>query len=232
MINIAIDGYSGCGKSTLARDLAQALDYRFIDSGALYRALTVLVLKQNGDFSDRIEKVVESKPRLTFESGSNHMFINGVNFEKAIRGADVAGMVSAVAKDIRVREYLKGVQAELILNKGVVMEGRDIASVIMPDAELKLFITATLEARVERRLKQLIEFGEAQSHAQIESNLLSRDKQDINRSTAPLKLVKDAVAIDTTLLTRAEQLNLVLALVTPLTKPDQLLPFLNNHRVK
>jgi CMP/dCMP kinase len=226
MINIAIDGFSGCGKSTLARDLAKNLGFRFVDSGALYRAMTYLVIRSEGSLFERIERVVHSKPNLTFTIGSNRMLINGKDCESDIRGAEVANNVSEIAKDSKIRDYLKGIQADMIRNKGVVMEGRDIASVIMPKAELKLFITASVTARVDRRYRQLLEGNEKLSKEEIQLNLMTRDEQDINRKTAPLCLVDKAIVIDTTYLSRSEQLKFVLALVNPILKPQELLPLI------
>lgn len=220
-INIAIDGFSGCGKSTLARQLAKELDYVFVDTGAMYRAITYLV-KENIDSVDPIKKTLDSNPVIEFNE-SNDVIINGDNRETEIRGDAVANKVSEVAADERVREYLLQLQTRLIEGKGVVMEGRDIGSIIMPNAELKLFITAKQDIRVERRFLQLGGQANGVLRKDVADNLRSRDIKDVNRSTAPLILVDDAIAIDTTFLSEEEQLKLAVSIASPLIDSEGLL---------
>ncbi|MDP4844206.1 MAG: (d)CMP kinase, partial [Salibacteraceae bacterium] len=152
MINIAIDGYAGCGKSTLARDVAAKLGFTFIDTGALYRGITLFVTnKLNGIVDDQsVLEVLSQKPTLVFEPLTNHLLLNNINVETQIRSAEIASKVSQVAALPSVRHYLLNIQRDFIQNKGVVMEGRDIGTVIMPDAEAKFFITANMQVRVER----------------------------------------------------------------------------------
>ena len=225
-INIAIDGFSGCGKSTLAKQLAQALNYVFVDTGAMYRALTFLVLAEDSN-KDSIPLVLNSRPRIEFNE-FNEVLINGHNREKEIRGDAVANKVSEVASDERIREYLMELQTQWIDNKGVVMEGRDIASVIMPNADLKLFITADVQTRVERRFLQLGGKANGANREDVEENLSNRDLNDINRDIAPLKLVSDAIVVDTTNLSAQEQLKLSLSLASPKIDPKGLLGMLKS----
>lgn len=220
-INIAIDGYAGCGKSTLARDLAKAMEYTFVDTGALYRAITWL-----SSGAGSVTSVIAEKPRLSFESGTNAMIINGENREAEIRSTAVAERVSQVAAMPEVRSFLRSIQERFIVEKGVVMEGRDIGTVIMPDADVKLFITASMEARVQRRWLQLKHDGQEVSREKVEQNLGSRDQKDASRELAPLAKAEDAIALDTSNFDREQQLEVVLAMIRPKVYPEAYLPFL------
>ena len=228
-INIAIDGYSGCGKSTLAKNLASELGYVFIDTGAMFRGITHYCLTKGVDISNQtaISKIIEDGPNLLFESKSNNLLLNGEDIEKEIRNSkSIASSVSQVASVPSVREYLKQLQQKYIVDKGVVMEGRDIGTVIMPDAELKIFITASIEERVLRRLKQLKDQGEEVSEEYVRTNLIERDRADASRDAAPLRKAKDAIAIDTTTFSKKEQLEVVKALLRPITNAQEFLPFI------
>ena len=228
-INIAIDGYSGCGKSTLAKNLASELGYVFIDTGAMFRGITHYCLTKGVDISNQtaISKIIEDGPNLLFESKSNNLLLNGEDIEKEIRNSkSIASSVSQVASVPSVREYLKQLQQKYIVDKGVVMEGRDIGTVIMPDAELKIFITASIEERVLRRLKQLKDQGEEVSEEYVRTNLIERDRADASRDAAPLRKAKDAIAIDTTTFSKKEQLEVVKALLRPITDAQEFLPFI------
>jgi cytidylate kinase len=228
-INIAIDGYSGCGKSTLAKNLASDLGYVFIDTGAMFRGITHYCLIRGVDVSNQtaISKIIEDGPDLIFETESNNLLLNGEDIEKEIRNnKQIASSVSQVASVPSVREYLKQLQLKYIVDKGVVMEGRDIGTVIMPDAELKIFITATLDERVSRRLKQLKGQGEEVSEGYVRTNLIERDRADASRDAAPLRKAKDAIAIDTTTFSKKEQLEVVKALLRPITDTEAFLPFI------
>jgi len=228
-INIAIDGYSGCGKSTLAKNLASELGYVFIDTGAMFRGITHYCLTKGVDISNQtaISKIIEDGPNLLFESKSNNLLLNGEDIEKEIRNSkSIASSVSQVASVPSVREYLKQLQQKYIVDKGVVMEGRDIGTVIMPDAELKIFITASIEERVLRRLKQLKDQGEEVSEEYVRTNLIERDRADASRDAAPLRKAKDAIAIDTTTFSKKEQLEVVKALLRPITDAEEFLPFI------
>jgi len=228
-INIAVDGYSGCGKSTLAKDVAESLGYIFIDSGAMFRGVTFYLLRQGINMADAkvIGASIKSLPLISFDENSNHLLLNGEDVESEIRkNQKVVSSVSLIAAVPAVREHLKSLQEDFISNKGVVMDGRDIGTVIMPDAELKVFVTASIEERVRRRLKQLLTQGENISADEVRENLVARDQADASRASAPLKKASDAVCIDTTNFTREGQLEAILALVRPLIDPEKYLPFI------
>ncbi|GAB4376498.1 MAG: (d)CMP kinase [Salibacteraceae bacterium] len=222
-INIAIDGFSGCGKSTLARDLAKALQYKLVDTGAMFRAVTWFVLKENvsaGDF-------LHTQPVIDVDPASGGVVLNGQLLVDELRSPEVAQLVSDVAAQPTVRSYLLDIQQRLAEHKGVIMEGRDIGTVVLPFAELKLFITARLDERVNRRYLQLLEMGIETSRQQVEENLKERDFKDTTRKIAPLSKAADAIAIDTSNFTRDEQLKVALSLAHPLIHPDELLPGLS-----
>lgn len=218
---IAIDGYSACGKSTLAKDLATALDYVFIDSGAMYRGVTLFALNNNLVDGDRIlvDELINSLSRINLEfrkddrSGKKHLFLNGTDVEEAIRRPEVAALVSKVATIREVREKLVSEQREMANNGGVVMDGRDIGSVVFPNADLKLFVTADPHIRAQRRLKEMNEKGIKMTLEDVLSNLLERDETDRSRKESPLIQTEDALLIDTGNFTREGQLKYVLKLI-------------------
>ncbi len=228
-INIAIDGYAGCGKSTLARDLAKALNYIFVDSGAMYRGITLFLLEKGVDItsSAAVAEALAERPELSFANENNHLFLSGREVEALIRGDQaVANSVSDVAALPEVRDYLKVQQQAFVAKKGVVMEGRDIGTVIMPSAELKLFITASIDERVRRRSNDLLGRGESVDDDAIRNNLQERDRKDATRAEAPLCKAKDAIALDSTHFDRVGQLEAALAMARPLIDPESLLPFI------
>jgi cytidylate kinase len=217
-INIAIDGYSSCGKGTLAKVLAKSLDYIFIDTGAMYRAVTYAMI-QNGIGIDNENDLSKLLPNLkiTFkhipDDDFYHTFLNGEDIENEIRNMSVSNMVSPVSKIQIVRDFLVKQQQEIGLNKGVVMDGRDIGTVVFPEAELKIFMTAKAEIRAERRLKELKENGNHSiTFEEVLKNLNDRDFSDTNRSNSPLLKAKDAIVIDNSALSKAEQNELALSL--------------------
>ncbi len=215
-ITIAIDGYSACGKSTLAKSLAKALDYSFIDSGAMYRG-AALFFQRLGYVS---EKHIERKAieytikdlELSFkiDNAKNCLYLRNENIEDEIRQAHVANIVSKVATIKAVRIALVKQQQKMGENGGIVMDGRDIGSVVFPNAQLKLFVTASLEIRAQRRFTELQEKGIPQSLDEVMSNLTKRDHVDSTREESPLIQVKDALVLDNSSLTKKEQLEWVL----------------------
>lgn len=226
-INIAIDGYAGSGKSTLARLLADSLEYRFVDTGALYRAATLVILDK--------EYKIENQPALAdlllnagigFSSENSRVTIRGKEVEKEIRSQRVADRVSQVAALPVVRESLLDIQRQFIEQKAVVMEGRDIGSVIMPEAELKLFITARFEVRAQRRRKQMATDSEQPDIEKVRENLRMRDQVDCTREQAPLSVPGGAVIIDNSDISLDELHRFCLSLARPLTDPS-LLPHLS-----
>ena len=219
-ISIAIDGYSACGKSTLAKDLAKKLSFIFIDSGAMYRGVALYCLQNNlfdADGNPKQVKIIQALKNITLSfqliNYNNCLLLNGKNVEELIRGTEVAAVVSKVAtiKEVRVKLVIE--QQKMGANGGIVMEGRDIGSVVFPNAELKLFITASQEIRAQRRFLELKSKGIEAKIETISSNLAERDLMDSSRKESPLIQVADAIVIDNSKLTREEQLDFVLNLV-------------------
>lgn len=216
-INIAIDGLSGCGKSSTAKAVAKSLHYKFIDTGAMYRAVTLYFIQHKIDLSDH-EQVVEalSNIKIDFEfnqeSQKNETILNQQNVEEEIRKMYVSEMVSPVSAIKEVRVAMVAQQQAMGQNKGVVMDGRDIGSVVFPDAELKVFMTASTAVRAKRRQEELAEKGETVALSDIIENLESRDHQDSTRAESPLIKVADAIEIDTSDLRFDDQVQKVLNL--------------------
>lgn len=216
-INIALDGYSGTGKSSTAKEVAKRLGYKFIDSGAMYRAVTLYFIQNKVELEDA-EQVAQALSQITIdfrpnpESGKNETFLNQQNVEEEIRKMYVSQMVSPVAAIKAVRVAMVAQQQEMGRQGGVVMDGRDIGSVVLPDAELKIFMKASDEARAARRQKELAEKGEGVALEEIMDNLRDRDAQDTSRKESPLIQVPDAVVIDTSGQEFEEQVQKVLAL--------------------
>lgn len=218
-IVIAIDGLSGCGKSTTAKELSKMLNYTYLDSGAMYRAVTLFFIKNNINQSNPIEIQkalkninIEFKPNK--ESTTNETFLNGANVEREIRNMDVSQGVSKISAISEVRKVLVDQQRKLGAPKGVVMDGRDIGTVVFPDAELKIFMTAELKERSRRRQKELLEKGENITLEQISKNLAIRDRLDSSRKESPLVQAKDAIEVDTTHITFEKQVDQILKLAT------------------
>ncbi|MCA0959196.1 (d)CMP kinase [Muricauda ruestringensis] len=204
-ITIAIDGYSSTGKSTIAKRLAASLQYIYVDTGAMYRAVTLYALNQGliteaGEVkqADLIAQLSEVKLKFVpnRETGRSDMFLNNVNVEQEIRKMRVSGFVSQIAAIKEVREKLVKMQQEMGKDKGVVMDGRDIGTVVFPNAELKLFMTASPETRATRRYKELLVKGEEVTYAEVLKNVEDRDRIDSTRSISPLTKAKDAIEFD------------------------------------
>ena len=213
-IIIAIDGHSSCGKSTMAKQLAQKLGYIYIDSGAMYRVVTLVALR-NGWIENKVPdvaKVIEGLKdiKITFQwdesLGKNTTFLNGENVEDEIRRLEVSENVSPISTIADVRKEMVRQQRENGINKGIVMDGRDIGTVVFPDAELKIFMTASPEIRAERRYKELKEKGLDVNFDEILANVEGRDKIDSTRAASPLKQADDALVLDNSHMTREEQL--------------------------
>ena len=214
---IAIDGFSSCGKSTLAKDLAARLGYAYIDSGAMYRAATLFFLEQNVPLSDPdaiTEALDKISIRFKYEAPhGNTTYLNGQNVEDAIRGMEVSSRVSEVAAISAVRKKLVEEQRNMGIDKGIVMDGRDIGTVVFPNAELKIFLTADPEVRVQRRFQELINKGQSVTKSTIQENILERDRIDSTREDSPLKQAQDAVLINNSSMTTKEQLDMAFDLV-------------------
>jgi cytidylate kinase len=216
-ITIAIDGYAGCGKSTLAKALAKALNYTFIDSGAMYRAVAFYCLEQ-GFISDLDEidstQLLQQLDQISIILSSDQkVWLNNQDITEVIRSPKVAGVVSKVAAIKAVRTKLVELQRQMSIGGGIVMDGRDIGTVVFPNAELKIFVTASIEVRTQRRLAELKAKGEDIDEVAVQQNLLDRDHQDSTRAESPLKQAADAVVLDTSALSREEQLAWALARV-------------------
>ena len=212
-ITIAIDGFSSCGKSTMAKDLAREIGYIYIDSGAMYRAVTLYCL-ENGLFTtDGIDtaKLEAAMPdiRISFqlnpETQRPMTFLNGANVEDRIRTMEVSTRVSPVAALPFVREALVKLQQQMGQEKGIVMDGRDIGTAVFPDAELKIFVTASAEIRAQRRYDELKAKGQDASFEEILANVKERDHIDQNREVSPLRKANDAILLDNSNLTIEEQ---------------------------
>lgn len=212
-IIIAIDGYSSCGKSTLAKQLARALNYIYIDTGAMYRAVALYALRKGyigNDFFHE-EKLVNDLNNInvsfTFNSATNtsETCLNHENVEKEIRGIEVSNLVSKIAKIKAVREKMVELQRDMGKNKGLVMDGRDIGSVVFPNAELKIFMTADFEVRAKRRYQELKAKGDDISYEEVLKNIISRDGDDTQRKENPLIQANDAVVLDNTHINQEQQ---------------------------
>lgn len=219
-ITIAIDGYSSTGKSTLAKQLAKHLGYIYVDTGAMYRAVTLFAM-QNGyitsEFFDK-ESLINSLPsiKLQFkfnaELGFAEMYLNNVNVEKEIRTIEVSNFVSKVAEVSEIRSKLVEQQQEMGKDKAIVMDGRDIGTVVFPEAELKIFMTASPETRAQRRFDELQSKGDEVTYEAVLANVQERDYIDTHREDSPLVIADDAIEIDNSYLSREEQFQVVLEL--------------------
>ncbi|MBS1488245.1 MAG: (d)CMP kinase [Bacteroidetes bacterium] len=215
-IVIAIDGYSACGKSTTAREVASILGYRYIDSGAMYRAVTLFFLDKHISLTNpkEIERTLE-QIHLAFHvnaHGTTELFMNGINVEKSIRKMRVSENVSPVSTLKEVRHAMVAQQRKLGKDKGIVMDGRDIGTVVFPQAELKLFLTADIQVRAFRRQQELLEKDKLVDFHTIIANLTDRDRIDSNRKESPLIKASDAIEMNTTHITIDEQVDEVVRL--------------------
>lgn len=215
--SIAIDGPSGAGKSTLAKRLAQELGFLYVDTGAIYRTVGLAGLRQRLDLSDAAE-VAGLLPRLTItmgygEDGLQHMFLDGEDVTAAIRENEVSACASKVAAIPAVRDFLMEMQRRTAREHDVIMDGRDIGTVVLPDADLKIYLTAAPEARAQRRCRELLERGQQADFDQVLREVIERDRRDTERETAPLRQAEDAVPADTTELDLEESFQLLLRLI-------------------
>lgn len=214
-IIITLDGYSSCGKSTLARQMANELNYVFIDSGAMYRAITLYFLRQHVDWNT-VQEVNNALHEITLEfqyndqTGQSDMFLNDENVEALIRDMLVSEHVSEVSAIKEVREFGVAQQQKMGDKKGIVMDGRDIGTTVFPNAELKIFVTADPVVRVERRFKELFAKNPNITIEEVQNNLEMRDYIDSNREFSPLRKADDAVVLDNSNLSREEQLAIAL----------------------
>ncbi|SHE32012.1 cytidylate kinase [Psychroflexus salarius] len=219
-ITIAIDGHSSTGKSTVAKQLAKALNYTYVDTGAMYRAVTYFAMQNNWfedaqlQTEDLLTQLDEISISFDFnqETQKSYILLNGENVEDAIRSMAVSNKVSTVAKLPQVRSKLVEIQQEMGKNGGIVMDGRDIGSVVFPDAELKLFMTASAEARAQRRFKEIKSKQQQVTYQEVLDNVIERDQIDSTRSVSPLIKTEDAILIDNTNLSPEAQFSQILQL--------------------
>ena len=220
-IIIAIDGFSSTGKSTIAKQLAKELSYIYVDTGAMYRAVTLYAMQQKyiSDIHFNTTNLIADLPKISLsfifnESlGFAEMILNGLNVEKEIRSIEVSKLVSKVAAISEVRKKLVSEQQEMGKNKGIVMAGRDIGTVVFPDAELKLFMTASANKRATRRYKELLDRGDKINYEEILHNVQERDRIDSTREDSPLVLAKDAIEFDNSDMGLKEQFERIMSLV-------------------
>ncbi|MBE6764538.1 MAG: (d)CMP kinase [Clostridia bacterium] len=207
MINVAIDGPAGAGKSTLAKAVAKRLGYIYVDTGALYRAIALFVIQRGVDVYNA-SKVAAMLPMIDIElkyvGDEQRVYLCGENVTSVIRTQEVSAAASAVSAIAKVREFLFDLQLEMAQNNNVVMDGRDIGTVVLPNADVKIFLTASAEARARRRHKELVEKGHDVEFEAVLKSVNERDEQDMNRPIAPLKQAKDAILLDTTELSLEE----------------------------
>ncbi|NEW80422.1 MAG: (d)CMP kinase [Gelidibacter sp.] len=216
-ITIAIDGFSSTGKSTIAKELASKLKYVYVDSGAMYRAVALYAMQHNliteylFDKENLISNLNEINLNFKFNPllGFAEMYLNNINVEQEIRSLDVSNFVSKIAEVSEVRRKLVEQQQKMGMNKGVVMDGRDIGTVVFPNAELKLFLNASAEKRAKRRYDELIKRGDKVSYDEILNNVVYRDHIDSTREDSPLIIAEDAIEIDNSDMTKEEQFEII-----------------------
>lgn len=235
-IIVAIDGFSSCGKSTMAKELAKYAGYIYVDTGAMYRAVSLFAIR-NGWMTDTVINEEELQKHIgeieisfkTNEDGQQETYLNGENVEQKIRTLEVANGASRVSTIGFVRRELVRQQQAMGMEKGIVMDGRDIGSVVFPEAELKIFLTASPEIRAKRRYDEMIAKGEEPDYQEVLANVIERDDRDQNRTESPLIKADDAVVIDNSTLTREEQREKLRKLFDVKTLPaDELLLGNNN----
>jgi cytidylate kinase len=225
-ITIAIDGFSSTGKSTLAKQLAKHLGYIYVDTGAMYRAIAFFSMQKgyiSKDFLDRdslVNSLTSIKLHFQFNAdlGFAEMYLNSQNIEKEIRTLEVSSFVSKIAEISEVRAKLVEQQQEMGKNKAIVMDGRDIGTVVFPDAELKIFMTSSPETRAQRRFDELQAKGDSVTYEEVLANVQERDYIDTHRDDSPLVMAADTIEIDNSFLTREEQFKVVLELAEEITR--------------
>lgn len=215
-VSVAIDGPSGAGKSTVARAAAAQLGYVYVDTGAMYRTIGLAVCRRgiSGEDTEGIRSVLpDIRVGITYENGAQHVLLNGEDVSSEIRTPEIAYYASRVSAVPEVREFLLNTQRDMAKNGNILMDGRDIGTVILPDAPVKIFLTASAESRAERRYKELVEKGQQVTMESVLHDINERDRQDMNRAIAPLRQAEDAVLLDTSALTLEESIASVLRII-------------------
>lgn len=215
-INIAIDGPAGAGKSTIARKAASELGFIYVDTGALYRSVAYYCISSGADVTvpESVEKLLpEITPELRFIDGVQHVFVNGSDVSDKIRTPEVSMAASKVSAIPAVRAFLFDLQQKIARENDIIMDGRDIGTVVLPDADLKIFLTASPEARADRRYTELKDKPDAPAYEQVLADIIKRDHDDSTRAIAPLKQADDAVLCDTTKLSLEESVDKIIGMI-------------------
>lgn len=212
-IIIAIDGYSSCGKSTIAKALAQYAGYTYVDTGAMYRAIALYTLRHHiSDEQSIIAALDNIRIGFVFAEGAQHVTLNGEDVESFIRTLEVGNQASRISQIKEVRAFLVAQQQQMGIQKGIVMDGRDIGTVVFPNAELKLFLTASPEVRAQRRFDELAAKGESPIYDEVLADVNDRDYRDTHRAESPLRQAEDAVVVDNSHMSREEQMEVIIDL--------------------
>lgn len=215
-MKIAIDGPAGAGKSSIAKLVAKKLSFVYVDTGAMFRTVAYYFLNQGKDPSDA-EMVTEECEKISisieYKDGAQHIFLDGTDVSTEIRQEEVGKNASVVAKNQAVRNRLLALQRQMAEKQDVIMDGRDIGTVVLPDAQVKIYLTASASVRAERRYKELVEKGETCNLKKIEEDIIARDEQDMNREIAPLKQAEDAVLVDSSYMTIEEVVDKIIEIV-------------------
>lgn len=215
-MKIAIDGPAGAGKSSIAKLVAKKLSFVYVDTGAMFRSVAYYFLSQGKDPSDA-EMVTEECEKISisieYKDGAQHIFLDGTDVSTEIRQEEVGKNASVVAKNQAVRNRLLALQRQMAEKQDVIMDGRDIGTVVLPDAQVKIYLTASASVRAERRYKELVEKGETCNLKKIEEDIIARDEQDMNREIAPLKQAEDAVLVDSSYMTIEEVVDKIIEIV-------------------
>ena len=215
-MKIAIDGPAGAGKSSIAKLVAKKLSFVYVDTGAMFRTVAYYFLSQGKDPSDA-EMVTEECEKISisieYKDGAQHIFLDGTDISTEIRQEEVGKNASVVAKNQAVRNRLLALQRQMAEKQDVIMDGRDIGTVVLPDAQVKIYLTASASVRAERRYKELVEKGETCNLKKIEEDIIARDEQDMNREIAPLKQAEDAVLVDSSYMTIEEVVDKIIEIV-------------------
>ena len=207
---VAIDGYSSCGKSTIAKALASYAGYTYVDTGAMYRAIALYTLRNNlTDDAAIIAALPQIEVGFVLANGAQHVTLNGEDVEPFIRTLEVGNTASRVSAIKEVRAFLVAQQQKMGVSKGIVMDGRDIGTVVFPQAELKLFLTASPEVRAQRRFDELVAKGEKPDFAAVLADVNDRDYRDTHRAESPLRQAEDAIVVDNSFMTREQQMELI-----------------------
>ena len=210
---VAIDGYSSCGKSTIAKALAAYAGYTYVDTGAMYRAIALYTLRNNlRDDAAIIAALPQIEVGFVLANGAQHVTLNGEDVEPFIRTLEVGNTASRVSAIKEVRAFLVAQQQKMGVSKGIVMDGRDIGTVVFPQAELKLFLTASPEVRAQRRFDELVAKGEKLDFAAVLADVNDRDYRDTHRAESPLRQAEDAIVVDNSFMTREQQMELIIKL--------------------